>query len=258
MRTTLQRATLNLRPAATRGDALAGRCRRRAGGAEGGFSLTELLVVSALIIIVAALAFRISSGRDDGSRLGQDVARRIRERRAAAIQLNQQRAATQLEQYVQPPVTIDFADPETTRSLWLEGADADDDGNDDASGRPLTRFVPPSAPGGTGAWAYAYQGGALRLPAGWRLATTASELAPVPPIPLGVPAAAVSFTREGTVANNPAAAGTTDPNQQTPFLAIYLTDGSDAQAVAVHPTGLTEYWRWDAASQAWRGFGDRS
>lgn len=239
------------------GAALAGRTRR-ARRAEAGFSLAELVIVVALIIIVAGLALRTLSGRDDSVRLGQDVTRRIRERRAAAIQLNQQRAASQLEQFVQPPVTIDFAAPETTRSLWLEGTDADDDGNDDISGHPLTRFIPAGTPGASGTWVYAYQGSALQLPAGWRLAATAADLAPIPLIALGTPATTVSFTREGTVANNPATAGTTDPNQQTPFLAIYLTNGSDAQAVAVHATGLTEFWRWDSAAGAWRGFGDRN
>jgi type II secretory pathway pseudopilin PulG len=256
MKAASKSATPNLCPRVG-GAALAGRTRR-ARRAEAGFSLAELVIVIALIIIVAGLAFRTLSGRDDSVRLGQDVSRRIRERRAAAIQLNQQRAASQLEQFVQPPITINFADAETTRPLWLEGTDANDDGNDDISGRPFTRFIPPAAPGATGTWAYAYQGSALELPAGWRLAATATDLAPIPPISLGVPATTVSFTREGTVANNPPAAGTTDPNQQTPFLAIYLTDGSDAQAVAVHPTGLTEFWRWDAAAGAWRGFGDRN
>jgi type II secretory pathway pseudopilin PulG len=256
MKAASKSATPNLRPRVG-GAAPAGRTRR-ARRAEAGFSLTELVIVIALIIIVAGLAFRTLSGRDDSVRLGQDVTRRIRERRAAAIQLNQQRSASLLEQFVQPPVTIDFAAPETTRSLWLEGTDADDDGNDDISGRPLTRFVPAGAPGATGTWVYAYQGSALHLPAGWRLVATAADLAPIPLIPLGVPATAVSFTREGTVANNPATAGTTDTNQQTPFLAIYLTDGSDAQAVAVHATGLTELWRWDSAAGVWRGFGDRN
>ena len=105
MTASLKSATLNLCPVTGRGAALAGRKRRHARGVEAGFSLTELVVVVALIIIVAGLAFRTLSGRDDSVRLGQDVTRRIRERRAAAIQLNQQRSASQLEQFVQPPVT---------------------------------------------------------------------------------------------------------------------------------------------------------
>lgn len=86
MTASLKSATLNLCPVTGRGAALAGRKRRHARGAEAGFSLTELVVVVALIIIVAGLAFRTLSGRDDSVRLGQDVTRRIRERRAAAIQ----------------------------------------------------------------------------------------------------------------------------------------------------------------------------
>jgi type II secretory pathway pseudopilin PulG len=254
----LQSATRNLCPKAARDAALAGRTRRAARRAEGGFSLTELLVVMVIIIIVAGLAFTRFSGRDDGVRLGQDVARRIRERRAAAIRLNAQTAATQLEQYVQPPVSIDFADAETTRSLRLEGTDANNDGLDDASGLPLTRFLPPAAPGATGVWAYAYQGSPLQLPAGWRVAASAADLNPIPLIPLGAPTTAISFTREGTVANPPPAAGTTDPNRQTPFPVVYLTNGTDAQAVAVHAAGLVEFWRWDASANVWRGFGDRT
>src|SRR5438105_6000645 len=127
--------------------------------AQRGHSLVELLIVMVIIVIVAGLAFTRFSGRDDGVRLGQDVARRIRERRAAAIQLNALTAATQLEQFVQPPVRIDFADAETTRSLRLEGKDADRDGYEDTSGLALTHFVAPQAAGATGtgteSWAVA-------------------------------------------------------------------------------------------------------
>ncbi|MFL6284630.1 MAG: prepilin-type N-terminal cleavage/methylation domain-containing protein [Pyrinomonadaceae bacterium] len=226
--------------------------------AQRGHSLVELLIVVVIIMIVASLAFARFSGREDGVRLGQDVARRIRERRAAAIQLNTQTTATQLQQFVQPPVTIDFADLATTRSLRLEGTDGNGDGNDDTSGLPLTHFIPPAAAGAAGTWAYAYEGSPLDLPARWRFASTAGDLSPIPAIPLGTPTTAISFTREGKVANLPAAAGTTDPARESPFPAVYLTDGSNAYAVAVHPTGLVEFWRWDASANAWKGYADRT
>lgn len=226
--------------------------------AQRGHSLVELLIVMVIIVIVAGLAFTRFSGRDDGVRLGQDVARRIRERRAAAIQLNALTAVTQLEQFVQPPVRIDFADAETTRSLRLEGRDADHDGYEDTSGLALTHFAPPASAGATGTWVYAYQGSAFRLPSGWRIAASASDLSPIPQIPLGVPVTAISFTRDGTVADLPPAAGTTDPDWQTPFPAVYLTNGREAHAVAVHVAGLIEFWHWDPSSGTWKGYGDRT
>ena len=258
MMASLQSATLKLCPRAAREADSAGRTRASAPRAEGGFSLTELLVVLVVIIIVAGLALRTLAGRDDGARLGQDVARRIRERRAAAIQLNTQTTATQLQQFVQPPVTIDFADPDTTRSLRLDGSDANGDGYDDVSGLPLTHFNPPAAAGATGTWSYAYEGSPLELPSRWRIAATAEELGTIPAIPLGTPTTAISFTHEGTVTSLPPAAGTTDPAREAPFPAVYLTDGTNAYALAVHPSGLVEFWRWDAEANAWKGHGDRT
>lgn len=239
---------------------------RRRGGrpatarkAQAGYGLVELLIVVVIVMIVAGLALATRfSGRDDGVRLGQDVARRIRERRAAAIQLNTQTTATQLQQFIQPPVVIDFSDLSTTCSLRLEGPDANGDGNDDVSGLPLTHFIPPAVSGAVGTWSYAYVGSPVELPAGWRFAATAADLGTIPAIPLGTPTTRISFTREGTVANLPAAAGTTDPTRESAFPAVYLTDGTEAHAVAVHPSGLVEFWRWDAAANAWKGYGDRT
>ncbi len=155
-------------------------------------------------------------------------------------------------------MSIDFATPETTRSLRLEGTDADDNGTDDLTGLALTRFVPPAAAGGTGTWSYAYEGSPLTLPTGWRLATTETELSPIPLIPLGTPVTMIAFGPTGLVTTLPASAGTTDPARELPFPAFYFTDGNEAVAVAVHRTGLTEFWRWDASTESWRGHGDRT
>lgn len=224
-----------------------------------GLTLVELMITVAIISIVAALAIAKFSGRDEASRFIEDAAHRIRERRAAAIQLNAQTAPTLLQNYAQPDVRIDFADLETTRSLRIDGTDLNRDGIDDQTGLPLTRFVPPpltSSEGGT--WSYAYQGSRLTVPRGWRIITTARDLSPIPLIPLGIPVTAIDFTPDGTVSNPPPIdEGSVDPNLESPFPTIYVTNGRDAWAVAVHVAG-PEIWRWDENQNEWRGFNNRT
>jgi prepilin-type N-terminal cleavage/methylation domain-containing protein len=222
-----------------------------------GHTLLEMLIVVAMIAIVAALSIARLSGRDDAVRLGQTAALRIRERRAAAIQLNALTTPTLLQNYIQPPVTIDFTNLDTTRALRIDGTDTNHDGYDDTSGLQLTRFTPPASVGGTGSWSYAYQGEPVRLPAGWRVATSTANLAPIPPIPLGSLVTSISFTPEGKVSNQPATTGSINPNVESPFPAVYFTNGTDAWAVAVHVAG-PEVWQWDRSSNQWRGFGNRT
>ena len=213
---------------------------------EAGFSLLELMIVCAIVSIVAGgLTLASIANRDEASRAVEDVASRIRARRAAAIRLNSLAQATVLENYQQPPIGIDFTNANTTATLVTEGT-------------THTTFNTP-APGSTGSWSYVYQGDVLSLPTGWRVATSASSLAPIPTIVLGTSTTAFNFTGDGRLDNSslPAAPNNTNPNQESPFPAIYITDGRTARAVAVHPSGLTEIWRYDEAAGLWRGFGNR-
>lgn len=233
------------------------RALKQRSGAAAGHSLLEMMIVIAMIVIVAAVAIPKLSGRDDAVRLGHTAAIRIRERRAAAIQLNQQTAPTLLQNYIQPPVTIDFTNLNTTRALRIDGTDTNRDGIDDTTGLHLTRFIPPASPGGTGTWSYAYQGDSLTLPAGWRVATSTSDLQPIPTIPLGTLVTSISFTPTGAVGNQPATSGSLNPNVESSFPAIYFTNGTEAWAVAVHVTG-PEIWQWDRTTSQWKGFGSRT
>jgi type II secretory pathway pseudopilin PulG len=205
----------------------------------------ELLVVCAIISIVAAVAISQFSGRDQAGRLARDCARRIRERRAAAIRLNALTEPTLLENYRQPPISIDFSNFSTTRSLQLEGTGA-------------TSFSPPPAAGGLGTWNYVYQGDELRLPAGWTIAANSQALGVIQTIPLGVPTTVISYTSDGRLATIPSALSSTDPNVESPFPAIYLVNGSEARAVAVHPSGAVEIWQYDETARVWRGLGNRT
>lgn len=213
---------------------------------QAGFSLIEMMIVCAIIGIVAGLALASFARRDESTRLVEDVAARIRARRAAAMRLNALTQPTLLENYKQPPVSIDFTNANSTATLVTEGTSH-------------TLFNTPASPGGTGSWTYVYQGASLTIPAGWRIATSASNLAPIPIISLGTPSTVFNFTGDGRLDSSslPAAPANTNPNQESPFPAIYLTDGRTARAVAVHPSGLTEIWTYDESAGIWRGFGSR-
>jgi Tfp pilus assembly protein FimT len=204
------------------------------------------MIVCAIIGIVAGLALASFARRDESTRLVEDVAGRIRARRAAAMRLNALTQPTLLENYKQPPISIDFMTANSTATAVTEGTSH-------------TTFSAPASPGATGSWTYVYQGSTLTLPSGWRIATSASALAPIPVISLGTPTTVFNFTGDGRLDSSslPSAPANTNPNQESPFPAIYLTDGHTARAVAVHPSGLTEIWRYDESGGTWRGFGNR-
>jgi len=214
--------------------------------AQTGFSLLELVIVCAVISIVTALSLASFANRDQAGRFQADVAARIRERRASAVRINALTEPTLLENFRQPPIGIDFTNLATTAPLVVEGPER-------------TTFAPPGNPGGIGQWNFIYQGRQLQIPAGWRIATTASELSPISLIPLGTMSTSFSFTADGKldVLSLPPYTSNTNPNNENPFPTIYLTNGTTARAVAVHPAGLVELWNYDEATQRWTGFASR-
>lgn len=213
--------------------------------AQTGFSLLELLIVCAIISIITAISLASFANRDQAGRFQADVAARIRERRASAIRINALTEPTFLENFKQPPIGIDFTNLATTAPLVVEGAER-------------TTFVPGNA-GGIGRWNFIYQGRQLQIPAGWRIATSANELSPISLIPLGTLSTSFSFTAEGKleVLSLPPYTPSLNPNDENPFPTVYLTNGTAARAIAVHPSGLVELWNYDEASQKWTGFANR-
>lgn len=213
---------------------------------EAGFSLIELVLVCAIVSIVAAISLATFANRDQAARFQADVAARIRERRASAIRINAVTEPTLLENFRQPPIGIDFTNLATTASLVVEGTER-------------TTFAAPSNPGGIGQWNFVYQGRQLLIPAGWRIATGASDLSPISLIALGTPTTSFSFAADGKLSpvSLPPYTSNINPNNENPFPTIYLTNGTTARAVAVHPAGLVELWNYDEATQKWTGFGNR-
>jgi prepilin-type N-terminal cleavage/methylation domain-containing protein len=214
--------------------------------AEHGFSLLELVIVCAIISIVAAISLASFANRDQAGRFQGDVAARLRERRASAIRINALTEPTLLENYRQPPIGIDFTNLPTTAALVVEGDEH-------------TTFTVPRISGGTAKWEFVYQGNPLQIPSGWRIATGADDLSPIPVISLGTPTTNFSFTSDGKVESSslPAYNSNTNPDTENPFPTIYLTNGTTARAVAVHPSGLVELWNYDEATGRWTGFSGR-
>ena len=214
---------------------------------DAGFSLVELVIVCAIVSILAAIALASFANRDQAARFQADVASRLRERRASAIRINALTEATVLENFQQPPVGIDFSKLQTTAALVVEGEGE------------RTTFQQPATSGDEGTWHFVYQGKELQVPNGWRIAASPSQLAPLPLIPLGVPTTSFSFTTDGRLdpASLPPASSKTNPNIESPFETIYLTNGSAGRAVAVHPSGLLELWQYDETNGRWTGFSNR-
>jgi|SRR5215831_8496954 len=213
---------------------------------EAGYSLVELTIVCAILAILAAVSIASIANRDDATRFAQDVAGRIRERRASAVRLNALTQPTLIENFKQPPISIDFGNLSTTAPLVTDGT-------------VTTTFSAPSQQGATGTWNFVYQGQPLTIPTGWTIATSAGQLSPIPLISLGTPTTLFAFAPDGRLdpSSLPAATANTNPNVESPFPAIYLTNGNSARAIVVHPSGLIEPWIYDQTTGTWRGFNNR-
>src|SRR6266542_2214924 len=120
--------------------------------AAAGFSLLELVIVCAIVGVVAALSLASFANRDQAGRFMADVAARIRERRASAVRINALIEPTLLENFRQPPITIDFSSLPTTAPLVVEGVE----------GQERTSFGAPPSLGATGQWNSAYQSTSLQ------------------------------------------------------------------------------------------------
>jgi type II secretory pathway pseudopilin PulG len=214
---------------------------RRSGHPSSGFTIVEIVIVLLILTIVTAFSVTQFSSAGQEERFIQQAARRVRERRVAAIRLNPLQAQTSLETYAQSPLVIDLLDLPSTATLTLDGP----------TGNPVTQFNASSS-----TWTYVYEGQPLVLPTGWRVASSTAELAPIPAIPgsRGVFATSFGFLGDGTPSPAPPSGST---SSEAPFWAVYFTNGLEARAVAVHATGLIEIWRYGPSTGPWRGFGGR-
>lgn len=249
---------------------------------EQGFSLIELMVVIAIIILISSITVHrlYSSSLEVGGaeRLLDEVASRISERRAEARRLNGDDRRVDLESFTVEPLPIDFSDLSWTGSLNTEGADSDGNCEDDHTGRDLTCLI---VSGERAEWRLAFNDDALKLPTGWQVARN-SRVIRVPLIGngmngRGVLASAFGFDADGKAyakefgsnewKNIPT--GALKSEQPTandaPFWAIYFVvsggviRGSEPNAlvaVAVHPSGLVEKFRYDNGE--WIGFKNRT
>jgi type II secretory pathway pseudopilin PulG len=253
-----------------------------------GFSLIELLIVIVLIIAVSAIAvsrgFYGSSTSHGAEQFMNDAATRLFERRQQAQRLNGATAADSFNEAPAPPLEFDFENPATTASLIIEGEDANRDGVDDVTGQRLTTLrvnygsMPVRA-----SWDAAYRDDAIKIPAGWKLAASETELGAIPLIAAGAKGRGILVTRIGfdgdgrALYRNESGVWETAPSgaagskriAETAFWAFYFIrasgDGSSksgrvnndsAIAIAIYPSsGIVERFRWDGNS--WRGFSDR-
>lgn len=228
-----------------------------------GFSLVEMMIVVAVIVIVAAFAWPNLKSRDRRGDLLRQNTEALQGRRKEARLLAPLNAKTAQENYTQPPLIIDFKQPATTAPLRIEGTDNNGDFmDDDRPGISLTRFN-----AAAGQWRYAYEGAPLALPTGWRLLPDGAGLpAGVGLIKdsaggvLGRPVSAVGFDANGDAWGDQDGNGTAESSprsltgaagSESPFWAVYFTDGETACAVAVHATGYIE--SWVNTPEGWRG-----
>lgn len=252
---------------------------RKTAGRTGtdGFTLVELLIAVSIIALIAAAVVPRLYGRNGSQQAENEIVLRLRERRAAARHLSpKNQTVTTWERFQrgyrivqttdQPPLLINFSDPESTRPLRVEGTDANQDFLDDETGLPLTRYNPK-----THDWAYAYEGEPMQLPSSWHVVNPSNPITDGSGEVQGIPVFSVAFDSDGrpwgypTIGNN--YTGPTGPSAVSPdtlssatgeakFWTVYLTDGNQTVGIAVHGTGLVETWR--LTENGWKGWRNRN
>lgn len=244
-----------------------------------------MMVTIGVLVILAATGYMfVSRSRTNtqaaGERILSELQRIVQYRHAQTRQLNTATrvGGTSLEQGVTVyDIKLDFGQLDTTRTLVLDGVDANNDGRDDFTGQDMatwsgTQFQPK------------WTGSQIQLPSGWRFALSQSEMAGIPLIAggqgtRGIPARCVSFGINGSIYpaienTSTRQCSTTDgfaftatraayfSRDQSPFYAIYavfVPSGSSvataAVALAVYQSGYTETFRWDGSN--WVGYNAR-
>ncbi|MEJ7618705.1 MAG: prepilin-type N-terminal cleavage/methylation domain-containing protein [Pyrinomonadaceae bacterium] len=228
---------------------------------ENGYSLLELLLVLALLSLIAAFVVNTSyTSGGSGEALIIEAARRTRQRRAEAVQLNAATGTNSIERsFSQPPLIIDFSLIETTKMLRLEGAGATRLTCPNTHPRTSTGLCEKINEDHTrervlGTWSYQYLGNAMPLTNGWSVALSAADLvaAAVPQMAETRLTTQLRFTSNGRVQVDP----NPDVNAQpAASWAIYFTKGNAARALSLTDSGQVEICRWENGQ--WLGFGDR-
>lgn len=210
-----------------------------------------------VIVIIGILATVVFYGIKDKSgnvkKVMTAVIQTLQERKSSAIRLNQANSEGIANQ---SPLMIDFANPETTATLRIEGIDADRDGRDDNSGYALTRWNDSQS-----RWDLAYEGKQLDLPDGWSVIVSSDDLGKTPEIPGSQLTTSIEFDESGRPAAIPSGASGKRKGTEAPFWAVYFSDGEVKRptvvAVAIHGSGLFERWTFDRDTGTWLGNGGR-
>lgn len=237
---------------------------KKSATSENGYSLVELLLVIALVSLIAGLAFSRFLGLSEGGAETnlQNLSAVVNQKRDEAIRLNGNVAPTSLEFQIAPLVELDFADPETTKTLIVEGLDRNGDYLDDETGELLTHVE-------GGGWIYSRRDDARRLTNGWEVVADEGSL-PVPPIAAngrGELVTKIGFDGEGRVfgwqkeewRKFPLSFNEKKNSPDLYFWAVYLKSANETNreviALAVYPTGQTEKYRFDG--EIWQGYRQR-
>jgi prepilin-type N-terminal cleavage/methylation domain-containing protein len=253
---------------------------------ERGYTLIELLLALAIVVLLAAFAAFAGRTRADqqgeGERVLADITRVVTTRQAQVRQLNLKSltGGTSLEAPIKDAsaLDVDFASPDTTRDVIVSGVDANGDHIDDYTGQQL-------AYNDSGTLRVGFAGQPLSMPTGWSVARTSDDLHGIPMIGGGLRqrgrvARCVSFGIDGSTfprgqdPSQAAKCGGDDASRagsrtdapaagESPFLAVYAiftprgsTSATGAVALAIYPSGYTEPFRWDGS--AWRGYNSRT